>query len=153
MFALQVETLAIQSGYWRITHTSIDVRPCPLPSACAGGNQSNAQFFPNQSQTCEGGSVGVYCMACVQSGDHFFFDRTEERCMRCNWAFPVALTLFIFFLAVGLLVWSRRSHRPMLAWRWLRGAAERARLMHKVKLAISYYQIATQIESAIHMYY
>ena len=146
MFGLQVETNAILPGYWRITQSSTDVRSCPLPSACGGGSQSNVQFSFNQSQTCEGGSEGVYCMACEQSGGHFFFDRTKERCMRCNWSFPVALTLCTLFLAVGLLIWSRRSHRPMLAWRWLRGAAERARLMHKVKLAISYYQIATQIE-------
>ncbi|GMH88080.1 hypothetical protein TL16_g11053, partial [Triparma laevis f. inornata] len=84
--------MEIRPEYWRTSPTSIDVRECPVPEACVGGNRSD------ENGLCLEGHSGPYCNLCVDgwAKDPFLI------CKKCDIdVTSVALTILVVVVMVG----------------------------------------------------
>ncbi|GMH78676.1 hypothetical protein TL16_g07898 [Triparma laevis f. inornata] len=88
---MRLENVTIEPGYWRTGPTSTDIRQCPVPEACVGGNSSNY---------CHPGHDGPYCNLFKDgyAKDPFLL------CQSCDTtATSVVLSILFIFVGAGIL--------------------------------------------------
>ena len=148
-----VRSLAVRPGFQRISATSLDIRRCPdysnhkHGSGCIGGNQSAA---------CKDGLYGPYCILCSDGNSgNVFYDSDRSECAECT-TMKRLITLTIglislfsggVFLAATIYLCSMpgakacRPKRILLRrlWNVVRS------LLVKIKISLSFYQVATLI--------
>ena len=144
---VELTSLPLQPGYYRIANSSSDVRRCPGPSrgnsACHGGDR-----FANQ---CRSGLTGIYCEQCVNKTGHFYQAGTRtsaascEACSSSGTLLAVELFLVIVVLAVCSRIACLRNSQMRAIEQQLRTSSRRLALQSKAKRIVSFYQIASSI--------
>ncbi|GMH46624.1 hypothetical protein TrVE_jg3206 [Triparma verrucosa] len=87
---MTLTTLELEPEFWRTDPSSNDIRDCPLPEACVGGNGTNY---------CREGHAGPYCNLCVDeyAKDPFML------CKSCDTTGASIAYTIIFVLALACL--------------------------------------------------
>ena len=151
-------SLPLLEGYYRASSASADPRVCPTyarvrgPDRCGGGatpgDGTNAS-----AGACRGALSGVYCTACPNST----YLSGGGECVACGSmsasmaGFAAALVIGVLLLLLLTLLGSRRVLQRverLSAWRRVTMLAESAGLAAKAKQLITFYQMATSIQSA-----
>ena len=145
---ITVESMPLRYGYWRPVMTSpYNVTICPdadsPTSACRGG-----------LHTCKPGHGGPFCTQCLE--ENTYFSVATSDCFECqktaenshNSAAVVIFLLVVCVLAVGAgaLWWSKKHKKLKRFWRVVELVmANKQRITVKIKLLLSFYQIATRV--------
>ena len=144
--------LSVHDQFWRPGHLARDdVRRCPYRQACTGGTSPNAVYDRGANSTCAPGRglTGAYCQLCVERDAHYF-DTGAQRCESCDALIGPALATLAVVLAVAAIVAaaiaSRHRCAPQLQRHWLACTAILSRIGNKVRIAVSFLQIVTQID-------
>lgn len=138
-------SLPVEAGFWRISNTSVDVKPCPVAAGCIGGSEAAA---------CADSLTGPYCILCT-GGLGFYYNDDTESCVECtttnNYAMVIIMAggMFAFGIVAGILMLycslpaakacSPKRRHLLWAWEMMRVA------MVKAKIALSFYQVASLI--------
>eukprot|EP00966_Prymnesium_polylepis_P189862 4399564-Prymnesium_polylepis.1 len=148
-----LRTIWLQPGYWRLSDATSDVQACPGTmlngsSTCIGGGHDGV---------CHAGYAGPLCGSCTQAG--FYYERETGRCAACPGNERIAAVVSSFAAAcvlVGGVVWLHGTTRPRFRSAslrlqrravWLRGVAADIGLVPKCKILLSFYQVATVLDS------
>lgn len=113
--------LQLEPGYWRISESSVDILPCPIPNSCKGDNGSLASVQKRQvfgEAYCEVGYTGPLCGVCVSGA---YFEPVAFACVACEnvgmrtlFSAPTIIITFALFLVIllsKLCFWvARRSN-------------------------------------------
>ena len=142
-------SLPLLPGYYRASRTSSDARVCPTYSRVTGTDRCVSN---ETGATCKGNLTGVYCTACPADS----YLSTGGECSSCgsltaSTAAVCAAIGVIFLLSLVLVLGSRRLSLltdRLSAWRRAGMLAEASGLAAKAKQLISFYQMATSIQSA-----
>jgi hypothetical protein len=98
--------MKISPGYWRVSNTSLDIRPCVNnPEACEGGTAAGELGI----HYCKLHHRGPYCSLCVKG---YYPD--DDACRSCDDVSPagsVYALLVLGALAIALLVLHKKSTR------------------------------------------
>jgi len=91
---MTVANLHLESGFWRVSSDSIDIRRCYSPDACLGG--------PNS--TCADGHTGAYCGVCVEGYSELGTSASGMTCVECTGNSTQSVILFVtlFILVLSL---------------------------------------------------
>ena len=159
-------SLPLEVGYWRASADSADIRRCPITGtdepSCAG-----------REGGCKALTAGPYCRLCDDELEDHYFDNVQQSCLPCSGSqaatlagflsvFPVLVSIAI---AIGisstacsrrcrstwkesrLARWLKKSHA--FTWRILKQTS----LVKKGKITVTFYQIATSIQSVFLVIY
>ena len=139
--------LRIKPGFYRISSSAREIRVCPSPLACVGGNISGAY--------CREGHTGPLCSVCQK---RYFFDSILEVCVACHgntmvWRL-VLVALLAFVLALAVYVWHRRTiqksrknqQKHLVLQKMLRNGAS-GRSKNKLRIMVSLAQITSSVPS------
>ncbi|GMI11897.1 hypothetical protein TrVE_jg12525 [Triparma verrucosa] len=91
---MTLSTADIDPGYWRTNAMSTDVRECPIPKACHGGNSTTDYCFE--------GHEGPYCGVC--SGG--YFQDPFGLCQSCNATTKNVILTFVTLVATVLALYA-----------------------------------------------
>ena len=106
-----VETLEVESGYWRTGPRSLDVRPCHNAEHCIGRNATklakgtvvngSSTSFAFSDQYCSVGTTGPFCQVCMSG-----YSGVMGNCRKCTssrtWSkVATLLVLVVFFIVFG----------------------------------------------------
>jgi len=142
--------LILHEAHWRPGYATEIARPCPDRTTCTGGTTPHATYNRFSNATCAPGRgvAGAYCLLCAQPTTHFF-DTALHRCRACADTTGGAVALVVVLAVVTVAVQLLRRHPPA----WLVAASARlvaqaARVSFRAKLrvVISFLQVATQLE-------
>ena len=89
---MTLNTASIEAGFWRSGLESKDIRECPTPEACVGGNSTE--------EVCRKGHAGPYCALCIDgfTTDPFLL------CKNCNESVnDIVWTVLALVLMAGLV--------------------------------------------------
>ena len=147
-------TLNVTANHWRPGFHSIVARPCPNAHTCSHGMVPDAAYNRFSNATCQPGKglAGAYCMLCMDPTH--YFDSAEQRCRPCD-AAREAITIGVLASAVVVagvavyLIKTRAHSMPTLlcgCWSWCAVVLARVSFRPKLRIAISFFQIATQID-------
>ena len=147
-------TLAVDAGAWRPGYASTDVKLCPHEDACAGGaTTDNAFYLSSREAGCAPGRglTGAYCLLCAEPTTHFF-DAITTRCKACRGSQLYAVAFVVVAAAISGAAWA--------AW-WMLGVtrdlftalAKRMSFRAKLRVAISFFQIVTQLDAVYSLRY
>ena len=168
---IELATLPLDEGYWRLRVNTTDVRRCAgsvRGSACAPpGNRSAAG--------CKDGTGGPYCGRCDAAvADDSYYDREKMACVPCGEGTATPLIVLVALLATALLVcvgvcarrrWQRAHRNDDMGgrgdanrstavggilqrrerWCMKHATSIRRRLATKVKILFTFYQNATKV--------
>ena len=95
--------MSLQAGYWRLSHSSGDVRKCRVLSVCEGGEDPKEQ--------CSIGHSGAYCSVCEEG---YTKDSSTSECYACSEAglyfvYTIAIVIPVILLLVGLYSFRNRE--------------------------------------------
>jgi len=112
-----LESLVLRPGFFRASSNTTDVRRCPIPEACVGGDGTtpapgNALAAANGTEAavvnyCAPHHMGPYCALCE---DGFYLD-VDQRCAACSGVSvlpTVGLVAAVVAIAAGVAVFGRR---------------------------------------------
>jgi len=138
-----LQTLTVDSRYWRPGSASAVAKLCPSPFTCTGGSMaSTVQYDPSSNATCAPGrgTRGAYCTLCIDPTSHFF-DEQASRCKACTALETMAAVALMLLVAtaVSVLYWRRRERLAVFA--------ARVSLRAKLRIIISFYQVVAQLDS------
>ena len=150
-----VETLSVQSGYWRPGYFSTQARLCHY-GTCANGMAASARYDRSASWTCtpERGLSGAYCRLCSEP-DHYFRLGWCRSCEDVRLSLTAALISAACAVGVvAFLVWhSERWTDGASYWASIFALAQRLTLRTKLKLIISFYQTFAQLDAVYDVVY
>ena len=91
---MKLESVFLDPGFWRTNEKSEEVRECPIPDACIGGNETNV---------CREGHRGHYCATCK---DGYSMDPFQV-CKKCtatvvDSVLTVVAVILVVVLVLGL---------------------------------------------------
>ena len=101
----RIETLIVESSYWRHSEKSLDVYPCRKDYPCLGGIIVN-----NSNDLCNVGHTGPLCDVCKNG-----YAKNEGKCFKCqkdDKSKSIAITILVPFLAMGVLVFMIKTANP-----------------------------------------
>ena len=170
---IDLHTIPIRRGYYRLDNSSTDVRRCPDASAgCSGRSeceQSHSGCFGSlegddenvtvrhNTPLCRAGLQGVFCMLC-SSSEEFYIAADNAEVAHCETCSQVAVESTSVVVAIMLATALAVTTCVVLATRrlspaWKRRALRSYRKMivtyslhNKVKICIGFYQICTKVE-------
>ena len=118
---IELLTLPVEPGYWRVSGTSKSLLRCPTPDACEGGSicntnsTSSATCDENPNNMCAKNHKGPLCQVCLEG--HYKPTRAGM-CISCDggnstasYAAAGGLLLFVLLAAVFMLLYIRRRRR------------------------------------------
>ncbi|CAM9825587.1 unnamed protein product, partial [Choristocarpus tenellus] len=87
-------------GYWRTDKDSEDIRACPIPALCQGGQGGGDTL-------CFRGNKGYYCTGCVYG----YIASTSGVCSKCDTTSVIkdGTVKFLFVTTVAILVIMRTA--------------------------------------------
>ncbi|KAL1523059.1 hypothetical protein AB1Y20_018019 [Prymnesium parvum] len=153
-----IYSIQLKRGWWRLSNSTTDLRNCAEGATscnsndslwCDGGCDGGASVG-----VCRAGQAGPMCRVCAADG--FYFD--AGACAACPSAFGVetigyvCAALGVIALGVALFKTRNRALRRYLyyyrlAWRSTISAVQSTGLQGKLKLSLSFVQIAVNLES------
>ncbi|CAM9486217.1 unnamed protein product [Scytosiphon promiscuus] len=144
-----LETLSVDSGYWRPNNESETILACYNADACVGGQTDSDEF-------CATGYTGPYCAVC-EAGYSSSLSRTCNRCSSSRRQGLIAVTAIAAFLAIAAIV-------TMLQYMLSMELAERnigcfnrwvfrAVPLQSLKIVVVVWQILTQFADAANVTY
>ena len=151
-----LESLPVLDGYYRTSGLSNDLLECPTIGGVTGSARCRAASSDGNS-TCVDNLSGVYCTACPP--DHYLSAEGDNVCVPCGGMSDATLLVYVAVCAATLLLVAvvalsarpsfggSRSGRVALTQR-LAVLTEASGLGSKLKQLVSFYQMATSIQSA-----
>ena len=147
-------TLVALPGHWRPGRHSNDIRKCPYADVCAGGVATAMRYDRHDSSTCtpDRGVTGAFCQLCATPHTHYF-DAHNARCLGCDEVAShvpaLLLATAIVLTALSLCSLYRARHGRLGSStslvRRLDVYAARLSFRPKLRIALSFYQVVTQI--------
>jgi len=117
---MTLASMEVQPEWWRTGSESIDIRECPVPEACVGGNRSD------DNGLCLEGHSGPYCNLCEKgfAKDPFLI------CKECD-VDATSVALSILLLIIGILavaalycVLKKKLKDNAILWKRLKNGAK-----------------------------
>eukprot|EP00752_Nemacystus_decipiens_P011444 g10163.t1 len=147
-----LETLPIQSGYWRSAFTSTTIRECFNDDACVGSVGSSRRIA-DPDDYCATGYLGPYCAVC-EGGYTTGVSHTCHSCDSSFWAGMVvvmALTVVVVVLGLVIILNDLVGNPALTDLSETRFSVMSRRLrtipFHKLKIPLVVFQIMTQYAS------
>lgn len=137
--------------FWRPGYETTIARPCRYASTCVGGLVSNARYNRFDDSACAPGRGlgGAYCLLCTEPTTHYF-DEYAHRCIPCETTLGGAITVLVLVPALILLAIAAytnlRGPRLTSLVRRLELHATRLTFRPKLRIAVSFVQVVTQLE-------
>jgi hypothetical protein len=94
--SVDIATLPLAPGFWRVSRDSIDIRQCFSPDACLGG--------PDPEVSCAEGHTGAYCGVCVDGYSEVGSSITGMRCVECTGRNTHTVVIGAVLLSILLLL-------------------------------------------------
>ena len=144
-----LQTLRLESGWWRVANTSRDVRQCLDDDDVSSPGCVGLSF----SRQCKPGLSGPYCSVCAHQ-DGNYFDGSSRACKSCDSAgvSPLAIVLLIALPVLGLFGllrhWRVGTRLPPGVLE-MSARASQLGLKNKLKLIISMYQVCRVVVGPI----
>jgi hypothetical protein len=77
---IDILSLPLQAGWWRMSNTSVDVKQCPdfksSSSVCVGGDGAGVDV-------CKDSLDGPFCVLC-RGGVGHYYDKDDKACYECG---------------------------------------------------------------------
>ena len=89
-----LETLSLRTGHWRISSTSLDIRPCQSKSHCKPSYNDTGKTY------CSPYHTGTMCAGCVDG-----FSMKDDQCKECTkYAIQDDNRMFAVWTTIGLIL-------------------------------------------------
>ena len=158
-------SLGVAPRYWRASTTTARLYTCDDSDTCVGSTpvsdtpagRALASRDEESGPYCAEGHTGPLCQVCSEGGQ--YFSPTDRHCVDCPGHWRLAVLAVAVALAAGIVATSVASLRSnwepkreclkglLRKSRFAARLAERAGLMTKLKIAISFYQCVAAIPS------
>jgi hypothetical protein len=109
---------------------------------CIGGETDRADYDALSNATCAGGLRGAYCELCIDKWH--YLDTADASCQPCGASLGYSVAMAVLAATAALVLYTR-WRRVSKALRPLAVFAERVSFRAKLRNAISFYQIVTQL--------
>jgi len=143
----------VNTSAWRPGYNAPVAKLCPHADACAGGTTNISHYNISSDQTCtpHRGLTGAYCQLCAEPTSHFF-DAIAAQCMPCgaSLAYSIVVVVLVIAIIASLVAGWRKL---LVTRRRLAIVAERISFRAKLRVAISFYQIVTQLDAVYSLRY
>ena len=141
-----MDNLALNRSFWRPGYSSKTAKPCPIARLCEGGKRDLPFYNRYDDSTCAPGKgvSGAYCSLCLQPEK--YYDTFADKCVHCDGInTAVGTTGIIALLCVVVFVALAPLPKLHEIRRGFKSLAGRTGLRSKLRIAISFTQVVTQI--------
>jgi hypothetical protein len=144
-----LDRIRVKPGYWRLSLLSSDIRPCPVLI----GQPCRGDLLPSQlGDYCATKVTGIspmapYCSYCMHHPAEYL-DPVNVVCRSCAASRITGVVTLACVLVIAILTWYifRVSHRLVRLAHTLRVASKRASVVARLKMAMTFYQIVTNLD-------